>query len=122
MQPTCLANANESRRDEIASATKNAIARLFAQSRSISFYSVAEEAGVARSTLYRRDDLKKLVEDARARNASQRSKIPSRTQLLERIAELEADLECAHWEIEEAKRSRSIALPHYAFIQFGEAA
>ena len=122
MQPTCLVNANEARHDGIVSATEDAIERLLAQSRNISFYSVAKEAGVARSTLYRRDDLRGLVEDARARDANQDSKTTSRTQLFERIAELESDLECAQRELGEAQRSRSLAPACYAFVSFGEAA
>ena len=122
MQPTCLTNVNEARHDEVISATEDAIERLSARSQTISFYSVAKEAGIARSTLYRRDDLRKLVEDARARNASQHPKIPSKTKLLERIAELEADLEHAKWEIEEARCSDSIVLHRYAFIQLSKAA
>lgn len=42
-----------------------AISSLRRRGARVSFYAVAAESGVARSTLYRCDDLRKLVEDAR---------------------------------------------------------
>ena len=122
MQPTCLVNANETRHHGIVSATEDAIERLYSQSKNISFYSVAKEAGVARSTLYRRDDLRKLVEEARTRNTSRSLEIPSKAQLLKGIAELESDLKCVRRELKKARCSSSLNLVRYAFVQFEEAA
>ena len=42
-----------------------ALAKIVAASDPVSFYAVAKEAGVARSTLYRRNDLREMVESVR---------------------------------------------------------
>ena len=68
----------------------------------ISFYSVATRAQVARSTLYRRPDLRRLVEDARA---SERLSSPSAANPPSRIAELESELARVRQERDELKRT-----------------
>lgn len=50
---------------ELVARTSAAIADLLASGRRISFYSVAARAAIARSTLYRCNDLRNLVEAAR---------------------------------------------------------
>ncbi|HJF65420.1 MAG TPA: DUF6262 family protein [Slackia equolifaciens] len=51
--------------EEIADRVRLAVAALLAEGRMPSFYAVADVAGVARSTLYRRDDLKEIIVRAR---------------------------------------------------------
>lgn len=53
------------RRANTAARVQHAIDELLAEEAKVSFYSVAQRAQVARSTLYRRPDLKALVEAAR---------------------------------------------------------
>lgn len=50
--------------EEIADRVRLAVGALLAEGRTPSFYTVADAAGVARSTLYRRDDLKEIVVQA----------------------------------------------------------
>ena len=61
-----LAVAREKYSEEVSVRVRSAIDSLVEQGKALSFYSVAEAAGVARSTLYRRDDLRALVEAARS--------------------------------------------------------
>lgn len=51
--------------EEIADRVRLAVGALLAEGRTPSFYTVADVAGVARSTLYRRDDLKEIIVRAR---------------------------------------------------------
>lgn len=55
--------------EEIRKRVQGAIELLLEQGRTPSFYAVAETAHVARSTLYRREDLKELVVEARTNNS-----------------------------------------------------
>lgn len=109
MQPICLVNANDTRHEELVRRTRAAIEELAGQSKRISFYSVAEKAGIARSTLYRSPDLRQLVKSARAGEA-----IPLSDEgaLRTRIAELEQELEIAKREIQFARRRQS---PDYQY-------
>lgn len=54
------------REDFMEESVRNAIASLLAEREPLSFYKVAERAQVARSTLYRKRNLRRMVEDARA--------------------------------------------------------
>ena len=54
-----------------------ALSQIAAESKVPSFYSVAERAQVARSTLYRKPELRKLVIDARAEATCSSSPVPS---------------------------------------------
>ena len=65
MQPIQIVEANKVRSDEIARRTIMAIEEMHTSGERISFYSVAKRAQVARSTLYRRSDLRLLVEGVR---------------------------------------------------------
>lgn len=58
--------------EEIAERVERSIASLLTQGRTPSFYSVAAAAEIARSTLYRRDDLRELVVRAREGAAGHR--------------------------------------------------
>jgi len=89
MQPLHLESSNDSRHASIVHRTESAIEELQATGKRITFYSVADKAQVSRSTLYRCDELRKLVEEARAKTASNRAEPASRD---DRIAELEREL------------------------------
>ena len=56
---------NDTRWSSVAQRAICAIENMVERGERISFYSVAKEAQIARSTLYRRDDLRALVEMAR---------------------------------------------------------
>ena len=64
--------------EEIRKRVQGAIELLLEQGRTPSFYAVAETAHVARSTLYRREDLRELVVKARA-NSSPKVECPAAT-------------------------------------------
>lgn len=66
---------------------KHAIDELLAEGLRVSFYSVAQRAQIARSTLYRRPDLKALVEAARPQ-----PKNVDRAPTCTRIDQLEAEI------------------------------
>ena len=117
MQPICLENANINRHNRIVSQVEDAIERLLAQSKNVSFYSVAKEAGVARSTLYRVDELRKLVEEARSHKANGMTQPPSKTQLLQRVAELEFKLACAQQMVEEMRDAGQFDATQYEIVQ-----
>lgn len=65
MQPAQFAKTNARSRDAVARRVREAICQLEESGGRISFYAVADTAQVARSTLYRRQDLRRLVEEAR---------------------------------------------------------
>ena len=65
IRPTVLANVRKNRSEDIAHRVERAISLLREQGKQPSFYSVSSVAQVARSTLYRREDLKRLVIAAR---------------------------------------------------------
>lgn len=60
-----LAEARAGRSDAVARDVRRALAELRQRGERASFYAVAKRARVARSTLYRRADLKRLVVAAR---------------------------------------------------------
>ena len=64
-QSIALANARKECSEDITHRVENAIRLLLEQGKRPSFYSVSNLAQVARSTLYRREDLKRLVVTAR---------------------------------------------------------
>lgn len=66
-----LESVRQSNSEAIERRVRTAIDRLSAAGSAISFYAVAKEACVARSTLYRRPELKTLVAEARQKNHSQ---------------------------------------------------
>lgn len=61
-----LAQVRGAREADVASRVREAIEDLRERGDPVTFYAVAERAQVARSTLYRRADLKRIVSDARA--------------------------------------------------------
>ena len=121
MQPKSLTTTNDKRHADIVRRTKSAIDELLAAGESISFYAVAAKAQVSRSTLYRSNDLRRLVENARSESAAQlkgQSENPAC-----RIAELEAKLASITHERDELKRLiRNTRMTHYAFVQIPEMA
>ena len=77
--------------ERIRSSVEQAIARLREEGRKVSFYAVADYANVARSTLYRCDDLRKQVVKAR----DEGSEIPacsSLAELTESVLSLESEV------------------------------
>lgn len=52
--------------DEVTVRVRNAVEGLLAEGERVTFYAVADRAEVARSTLYRRDDLKAIIIAARS--------------------------------------------------------
>ena len=120
MQPMCLATANDSRHDEIVSRTKSAIQELRLLGERISFYAVADKAQVSRSTLYRCEDLRKLVEEARRDVASHHFDFAGRD---DRVAELERELARVSRERDELMRAACHAPSvRYTFARIPEAA
>ena len=61
---------NQDSHDEVVARVRQALSELQAANKRISFYSVAEKAQVARSTLYRCNDLRRLIETARSERTS----------------------------------------------------
>ena len=121
MQPGCLVTANNSRHAEIVDRTISAIKDLRLAGKKISFYAVAERAQVSRSTLYRSEDLRKLVEAARADGVF--SQQTQHEALGARIAELEDELARVSLERDELEQAvHGISPVRYAFIQAAEAA
>lgn len=59
-----LAAVRQARSDDVKRRVERAIGELLCAGCSVSFYAVADRAQVARSTLYRRDDLRTLVRAA----------------------------------------------------------
>lgn len=63
---TSLQHFRAQREGFIEESVRNAITSLLAERESLSFYKVAERAQVSRSTLYRKQNLRRMVEGARA--------------------------------------------------------
>lgn len=121
MQPGCLVATNNSRHADIVDRTISAIKDLQAAGKKISFYAVADRAQVSRSTLYRSEDLRKLVETARADGILLRQ--AQHEALDARIVELEEELARVSLERDELEQAvRGISSVHYAFMQVVEAA
>lgn len=117
MQPIDLENANNNRHNRIVSQVEDAIERLLAQSKNVSFYSVAKEAGVARSTLYRVSELRNLVENARSFNTNGIPQTPSKAQLLQRISELETELTHVQRRVEDMRNAGRFDLSQYEIVR-----
>jgi len=120
MQPLCFRVSNDSRHSDIVRRTKSAIEELQMAGERISFYAVADKAQVSRSTLYRCDDLRRLVEEARD-CATPRH--PELAGLNDRVAELERELARVSRERDEAMRAASHAPSiRYAYTRVLEVA
>ena len=81
-------NRSEAQREATAARVAAAIEGLLAEGSAVSVYSVAERAQVARSTLYRRPDLKAAVEEARAASAAEPMRVGEQVGLVREVAEL----------------------------------
>ena len=75
-------------KEETATRVASAIDGLLAEGSAVSFYSVAERAQVARSTLYRRPELRAAVEGARSASAAEPIRDDGQTGLAREVAEL----------------------------------
>ena len=69
MKQAHLEVIDQNNHSNIVMRVRQAVVELQASSKRISFYAVAKKAAVARSTLYRCDDLRLIVETARAEHA-----------------------------------------------------
>ena len=120
MQLDHIEAINTTRHDEVTRRTICAILELLKTGETISFYSVAKRAQVARSTLYRRDDLKRIVMEARD------SSTPPAAQELEilvKIAELEKELAQVKLERDELEKElRSVSTVGYFLASIESAA
>lgn len=81
-------NWSEAQRSATTSRVAAAIEGLLDEGSAVSFYSVAERAQVARSTLYRRPDLKTAVEEARAASSAEQMRVGGQVGLAREVAEL----------------------------------
>lgn len=100
--------------DAVARRTKAAIGEMLANGERVSFYSVAARAQVARSTLYRRADLRKLIEDARGDESATLSNALAAA----KIADLEEELARVRRERDKLMRAMAEAKPiEYRFVQ-----
>ena len=102
MQPRQIAEVNNARGNEVEHRVKVAIEEMRAGGERISFYSVANRAQVARSTLYRRDDLRRLVEEARGGGAAS---MPSGFDVVSDIERLEGELARVRRERDELEKA-----------------
>ena len=110
-QAATLDTAKEAYAREIERRVRTAVDDIVSQGRVPSFYTVADAARVARSTLYRKSELKELVEWARS-SSSEPTATTSRLEALKRENELLRD---------ELKRVRQ-ARASYWVVPLGEAA
>ena len=65
-KPFSLPATQNQRQQQVQDRVRAAVTALVSEGHVPSFYQVSQRAGVARSTLYRNDDLRALVEQARA--------------------------------------------------------
>ena len=120
MQERQIVEANRTRSDEVARRVKVAIEVMQADGERISFYAVAKRAQVARSTLYRRLDLRRLVEGAREERAAM---IPGKYDRPSGIGRLEEELADVRRERDELREALDAMRPvRYRFIGLGEVA
>ena len=83
-----LHERREAQMERTAARVASAIDGLLAEGSAVSFYSVAERAQVARSTLYRRPELRAAVEGARSASAAEPIRDDGQTGLAREVAEL----------------------------------
>lgn len=79
---TGIESARKARSDDMTARVSDAVEALMAEGAPVSFYTVAGRAQVARSTLYRRPDLRAVVEAAREAASVE----PMRVEEQERLA------------------------------------
>ena len=84
---TVLEEAREKLSDDIARRVRAAVGELLAKGDRLSFYAVAKKAQVSRSTLYRRGDLRELVESARSHAGTEEPCTPPSVEGLTREVE-----------------------------------
>ena len=120
MQPIQIAEANKARGNEVARRTRAAVEEMLAGGERISFYSVAKRAQVSRSTLYRRPDLRRLVEGARGGGEAA---IADGLGAASDIERLEGELARVRRERDELREAMGAMRPiRYHLVSFGAAA
>ena len=115
MQPDHIIKSNKAHHDHVTECTIAAIANLKARGDRISFYSIAKEAQIARSTLYRRPDLRLLVESARSYQENTETGSPAPQS---RVFELEKQLERVSRERDELLEISYAKECEYIFIGY----
>ena len=88
-----LREQREAQMEGTAARVVSAIDGLLAEGSAVSFYSVAERAKVARSTLYRRPELRAAVEGARSASATEPMQAEEQTGLAREVTELRRKVE-----------------------------
>ena len=131
MASTDFYRMRRSQGEELAALTREVVASLLSEGQRVSFYSVSERSGIARSTLYRRDDLRQLVDMGRdahqkAKGCSARSSAePSRSpteELQARLARVTFERDLLLQERDKSLRNRTKHGQWYALVRFGEVA
>lgn len=106
---------------EMERRVRSAIEGLVAQGKAPSFYAVADAAHVARSTLYRKGELKKLVDQARKSFVEQPSATGRSEELERENALLRDELRHVSRERDELERICRVRTSYW-MVPFGEAA
>lgn len=126
-----LRNARAERDKHMDISVRAAIASIAQEGMTPSFYNVAQRAQIARSTLYRKQALRALVESARDQaNGAKRSRIDPYAKLLEENARLRHEVSQLREEVERlsrasynpAHRGSTRRRVEYAFVEFPFAA
>lgn len=91
-QGTSISIARQANSRDIERRVRIAINELVSQGKTPSFYAVANAAHVARSTLYRKADLKELVDEARSATIEPSSIVEELESLKRETAELHDEL------------------------------
>ena len=99
-----LEDARAHYHEELLCRTKEAIDRLASSGCTVSFYSVAKHAGIARSTLYRCEDLRALIANARATQRLQSTTVSKSS--LAQIEALEDEVSRLHFECDALRQER----------------
>lgn len=100
----CTISVPQDMSESISIRVGRAVAELLVQHEPVSFYSVAEQSAVSRSTLYRREDLRRLV--CRAREGKLGA--AGSDDVASEIARLELENAKLRRELEEVRRERML--------------
>lgn len=128
-EDTSLRHFRVRREDFMEESVRNAIASLLAERESLSFYKVAERAQVARSTLYRKQNLRRMVENARAGRGvggnalSKCDELARENESLRReVHKLRRQLECARRDVALMAANKQSPSVRYCVIDLSAAA
>lgn len=85
-------NDARAQRARTAKRVANAIESLLERGEPVTFYSVADRSQVARSTLYRRPDLREMIESAREKSQREANQQQELAQIEQRVGKVEKKL------------------------------